>query len=160
MSYVATPTRTIDVNGAAFAYRALGPEAGTPLILLHHLTANLDDWDPRVVDGLAAERRVIAFDNRGVGGSEGRTPSSVREMAQDAVAFIAALGLEQVDLLGFSLGGFVAQVVAQEHPALVRHLIVAGSGPERLGSSETRSKSELMLGSNWPVSERNRMSLP
>lgn len=130
MTYAATLTRTVDVNGAAFAYRELGSDGGTPLILLHHLTANLDDWDPRVVDGLAAERRVIAFDNRGVGGSTGQTPGSVREMAQDAVAFIAALGLEQVDLLGFSLGGFIAQVIAQEHPALVRRLIVAGSGPE------------------------------
>ena len=80
-------------------------------VLLHHLTAVLDDWDPRVVDGLAAKHHVIAFDNRGVGGSGGSTPTSVEEMARDAVAFIRALGLSKVDLLGFSLGGFIAQAI-------------------------------------------------
>ena len=107
-------TKTVDVGGTTFAYRDLGPRTGTPVIFLNHLAAVLDNWDPRVVDGIAAHRRVITFDNRGVGASEGRTPSSIAEMAKDAGAFIRALGFEQVDLLGFSMGGFVAQVLADE----------------------------------------------
>ena len=100
-----------------------------PVIFLNHLAAELDRWDPRVVDGIASRRPVIAFDNRGVGASEGSTPNSVEAMAHDAVAFIRALGLEQVDLFGFSLGGFVSQVIAQEAPELVRKMILAGTGP-------------------------------
>lgn len=123
------PTRSIDVNGTVFVYREFGEQGGVPLVLLHHLTAVLDDWDPRIVDGLAAEHHVIAFDNRGVGGSGGSTPTSVEAMAEDAVAFIGALGLGKVDLLGFSLGGFVAQVIAQQQPDLVRNIIIAGAGP-------------------------------
>jgi pimeloyl-ACP methyl ester carboxylesterase len=122
-------TRTVDVDGTAFAYRQIGPTTGVPLVLLHHFTAVLDDWDPAVVDGLAAERRVILFDQRGVGASDGSTPDSVEAMAADAVAFLRALGLERVDLLGFSLGGMVAQVIAQEHPDLVRRIILAGTSP-------------------------------
>jgi pimeloyl-ACP methyl ester carboxylesterase len=128
-SHQAVATKTVDVGGTAFAYRDLGPRTGTPVIFLNHLAAVLDNWDPRVVDGIAAQRRVITFDNRGVGGSEGRTPSSVAEMAKDAVAFIRALGFDQVDLLGFSMGGFVAQVIAEEQPDLVRKIILAGTGP-------------------------------
>jgi pimeloyl-ACP methyl ester carboxylesterase len=122
-------TRTVDVDGATFAYREIGPETGVPLVLLHHFTAVLDDWDPAVVDGLAAERRVIVFDQRGVGSSTGTTPDSVEAMGADAAAFVRALGLTQVDLLGFSLGGMVAQVVAQEHPELVRRIILVGTSP-------------------------------
>ena len=105
------------------------PDTGVPVIFLNHLAAELDRWDPRVVDGIASRRRVIVFDNRGVGASEGSTPNSVAAMARDAVAFIRALGLEQVDLLGFSLGGFISQVIAQEEPQLVRKVILAGTGP-------------------------------
>ena len=122
-------TRSVDVFGTKFVYRQLGAENGVPVIFLNHLAAELDRWDPRVVDGIASRRRVIAFDNRGVGASEGSTPNSVAAMAQDAVAFIRALGLEQVDLLGFSLGGFISQVIAQEEPRLVRKVILAGTGP-------------------------------
>jgi len=89
----------------------------------------MDRWDPRVVDGIAAKRRVIVFDNRGIGGSEGTTPNSVAAMARDAIAFIRALGFQQVDLLGFSLGGFISQVIALEEPHLVRKIILAGTGP-------------------------------
>ena len=123
------PTQMVDVDGSAFAYRDLGPRTGTPLILLNHLAAVLDNWDPRVVEGIAAHRRVITFGNRGVGASAGRTPGTVAEMATDAVAFIKALGFDRVDLLGFSMGGFVAQVVAEEHPELVRRMVLAGTGP-------------------------------
>ncbi len=129
MSFENAPTQRVDVDGTSFAYRDIGPKSNVPVVFLHHLTAVIDDWDPRVVDGLAAEHQVIVFDNRGVGGSGGTTPSTVEEMAQHAVAFIRALGLTKVDLLGFSLGGFLAQVIAREEPDLVRKIIIAGSGP-------------------------------
>ena len=128
-TYKDAPTKTVDIGGARFAYRQLAPDGGTPVIFLNHLSAVLDNWDPRVVDGIAARHRVITFDNRGIGASEGKTPHSVAEMARDAVAFIRALGFDQVDLLGFSLGGFVAQVIAQAEPQLVRKMILAGTGP-------------------------------
>jgi len=129
MTFESVSTQTVDVNGTPFAYREIGEKRRVPLVLLHHLTAVLDDWDPRVVDGLASGHHVIAFDNRGVGKSGGTTPRSVEEMAHDAISFIRALGHDKVDLLGFSLGGFVAQVMAQDQPDLVRKIIIAGSGP-------------------------------
>jgi pimeloyl-ACP methyl ester carboxylesterase len=122
-------TRTVDVAGVPFVYRELGPDSDVPVIFLHHFTAVLDDWDPRVIDGIAAARRVIAFDNRGVGASGGKVPQTVEEMGRDAIAFIRALGLEQVDLFGFSLGGGVAQMVALQEPGLVRRMVLAGTGP-------------------------------
>src|SRR4051794_224709 len=128
-SHQKTATRTVEVGGTSFAYRDLGPRTGTPVIFLNHLAAVLDNWDPRVVDGIASQRRVITFDNRGVGASKGRTPSSIAEMAKDAIAFIKSLGFDEVDLLGFSMGGFVAQVIAEEQPDLVRKIILAGTGP-------------------------------
>ncbi len=123
------PTKSVDVGGTKFVYRELGLDTGVPVIFLNHLAAELDRWDPRVVDGIATRRRVIVFDNRGIGASEGKTPTSVEAMAHDAVAFIRALGFAQVDLLGFSLGGFISQVIAQEEPQLVRRIILAGTGP-------------------------------
>jgi pimeloyl-ACP methyl ester carboxylesterase len=128
-TYKDTPTKTIDTGGARFAYRQLGPDSGTPVIFLNHLAGVLDNWDPGVVDGIAARHRVITFDNRGVGASQGTTPRSVAAMARDAIAFIRALGYDQVDLLGFSLGGMVAQVITKDEPQLVRKLILAGTGP-------------------------------
>jgi pimeloyl-ACP methyl ester carboxylesterase len=122
-------TQTIEAGGVEFAYRQLGPSIGVPVVFLTHLAAVLDNWDPRVVDGIAAERRVITFDNRGVGASTGVTPTSIEEMARDAVTFIGALGLDQVDLFGFSMGGMIAQVIAHEQPQLVRKMIIAGTGP-------------------------------
>jgi pimeloyl-ACP methyl ester carboxylesterase len=128
-AYTRTETKTVKVNGLAFAYRELGPKHGVPVVFLHHLTAGLDDWDPSVVDGIAESHHVIAFDNRGVGRSEGQTPDDVHAMAHDAEAFVDALGLKKVDLFGYSLGGFVAQVIAKERPTLVRKIILAGTGP-------------------------------
>ena len=128
-SYQEAETKSVDVEGTSFAYRELGPDGGTPVILLNHLAAVLDNWDPRVVDGLATKHRVITFDNRGVGASKGKTPPSVEAMATDAIAFIKALGFDQVDLLGFSMGGFVAQAIAEREPQLVRKLILTGTGP-------------------------------
>jgi pimeloyl-ACP methyl ester carboxylesterase len=123
------PTQTINAGGMEFAYRQLGPDTGVPVVFLTHLAAVLDNWDPRVVDGIAAKHRVITFDNRGVGASSGSTPTTIQEMARDAVTFIRALGLEQVDLFGFSMGGMIAQVIAQQEPQLVRRMILAGTGP-------------------------------
>ncbi|TML92303.1 MAG: alpha/beta hydrolase [Actinobacteria bacterium] len=134
------PTHTVNAGGVRFAYRQLGPDTGVPLVFLHHLTAVLDDWDPRVIDGIAAKRRVITFDNRGIGASSGSVPHTVEEMARDAIAFIRALGLEQVDLLGFSLGGGVAQVIAMEEPQLVRKVILAGTGPAGGGGIDEITK--------------------
>ncbi|MEV6620374.1 alpha/beta hydrolase [Amycolatopsis sp. NPDC051106] len=128
-SHNEAPTRTVDVDGTAFAYREIGTGSDVPIVLLHHFTAVLDDWDPAVVDGLAAERRVVLVDLRGVGATGGSTPDSVEAMAADAIAFIRALGLVTVDLLGFSLGGMVAQAVVQQEPDLVRRLILAGTSP-------------------------------
>ncbi|MFL6173297.1 MAG: alpha/beta fold hydrolase [Marmoricola sp.] len=124
-----TPTKTIDVDGTSFAYRELGTPGGVPVVFLHHLTAVLDDWDPRVLDGVAAQHHVIAFDNRGVGSTGGRVPTDVAQMGADAIAFIRALGYEEVDLVGFSLGGGVAQMVALQAPDLVRRMVLAGTGP-------------------------------
>lgn len=124
------PTRYIEGSGIRFAYRRLGPSTGTPLVLLQHFSGNIDAWDPAVVNALAADRPVIAFDNAGVGRSTGQTPDNIEAMARDAVAFINMLGLSEVDLLGFSLGGCVAQQIAAEHGTLVRKLILVGTAPK------------------------------
>ena len=123
------PTHTSNAGGVEFVYRQLGPSTGVPVVFLTHLAAVLDNWDPRVVDGIAAEHRVITFDNRGVGASSGATPRTIEEMASDTVTFIRTLGFDQVDLFGFSMGGMIAQVIAQEQPRLVRKMILAGTGP-------------------------------
>ncbi|MGX5735612.1 alpha/beta fold hydrolase [Bosea thiooxidans] len=123
------PTRSVDAVGTTFAYRQLGPAAGVPVILLNHWGATLDNFDPRIVDGLAATRPVIAIDYRGVGASGGKAPLTVAEMAADAIAMIRAFGLAEVDLLGFSLGGFVAQDIVLKQPGLVRKVILTGTGP-------------------------------
>src|SRR6266568_2630850 len=123
------PTRTVAAGGVDYAYRELGPKAGVPVIFLVHLAGTLDNWDPRVVDGIAAKHRVIAFDNGGVGASTGKTPETIQAMAKDAIAFIRALGFDQVDLHGFSMGGMIAQVIVQDEPELVRRLILTGTGP-------------------------------
>ncbi|KAA8553993.1 MULTISPECIES: alpha/beta fold hydrolase [Pseudomonas] len=128
-SYASAVNRLINVAGTAFAYRDLGPRSGVPLIFLNHWGAVLDNFDPRIVDGLASRHRVIATDYRGIGASGGTAPVTINEMAQDAIALIHALGFEKVDLLGFSLGGFVAQDIALKAPDLVRKLILTGTGP-------------------------------
>ena len=124
------PTEYVEGSGIRFAYRRLGPSTGTPLVLLQHFSGNIDAWDPAVFNALAADRPVIAFDNAGVGRSTGQTPDNIAAMAQDAVAFIDLLGLSEVDLLGFSLGGCVAQQIAADHGRLVRKLILVGTAPK------------------------------
>ncbi len=129
-SYTTAENRRVEAaNGTSFAYRDLGG-GEVPLVLLQHFRGNLDNWDPVLVDALAAKRRVIAFDNTGVGGSSGATPHTIAAMAADAVAFVEALDLEQVDLLGFSIGSFVAQEIVLARPDLVRRLVLASSAPQ------------------------------
>jgi pimeloyl-ACP methyl ester carboxylesterase len=128
-SYANTPNRSIDVRGTAFAYRDLGPRTGVPLILLNHWGAVLDNFDPRIVDGLASRHRVIAIDYRGMGASGGTAPVTIDEMARDTIDLVRAFGFDTVDLLGFSLGGFVAQDITLMVPSLVRKLILTGTGP-------------------------------
>jgi len=130
--YSGLPNKLVKAaNGVDFAYRDTGPEAScVPLVLLQHFRGNLDSWDPALIDALATDRRVITFDNAGVGGSTGTTPDSVEQMARDAIAVIAAMELGQVDLLGFSIGSFVAQQVALTRPAIVRRLVLASAAPQ------------------------------
>jgi pimeloyl-ACP methyl ester carboxylesterase len=131
-SYAGLPNLRVGAaNGIEYAYRDTGAQRDqVPLVLLQHFRGNLDNWDPALVDALASRRRVIAFDNVGVGGTTGTTPSAVEQMAYDVIAFIASLGLDRVDLLGFSLGSFVAQQVALTRPALVRRPVLASAAPQ------------------------------
>ena len=112
-----------------YAYRELGPKGGIPVIFFVHLAATLDNWDPRIIDPIAQQHHVIAFDNRGVGASTGTVPDTVESMADDAYSFITALGFDTVDIFSFSLGGMVAQALVIKHPELVRKLILTGTGP-------------------------------
>ncbi|MFF5790601.1 alpha/beta fold hydrolase [Paeniglutamicibacter sp. NPDC012692] len=129
-SYKAAPNLTRTVDGVTYAYRELGPKGGIPVLFLVHLAATLDNWDPRVIDPIAQNHHVIAFDNRGVGASTGEVPGSIEEMADDACAFIRALGFDLVDVFALSLGGMVAQGLATRHPELVRKLVLIGTGPQ------------------------------
>jgi pimeloyl-ACP methyl ester carboxylesterase len=128
---VAAPNQFVEAaNGIRYAYRRFGKKGGVPLVLMQHFRGNLDNWDSVLLDTLAAEREVIPFDNAGVSSTNGVTPSTVKQMARDAVAFVEALKLEQIDVLGFSLGGFVAQEIALLKPDLVRKVVLAGTGPQ------------------------------
>ena len=129
-AYSGLPNKLISAaNGVDYAYRDTG-ESEVPLLLLNHFRGNLDNWDPALIDELAPARRVITFDNAGVGGSTGTTPHTVEQMAYDTIAFITGMDFGQVDLLGFSIGSFVAQQIALTRPALVRRLVLASSAPQ------------------------------
>ena len=128
-SHQTAPTRFVEAKGIRFAYRRFGKPASVPLVLNMHFTGTMDHWDPAVTDGLAHDREVILFDNAGISSSSGEVPNSIEEMAANAAAFIRAIGLTRVDVLGFSLGGFVAQELALTQPELVRRLILLGTGP-------------------------------
>jgi len=118
-------------NGVDYAYRdTRGGDGAAPLVLLQHFRGNLDNWDPALIDALASTRRVVTFDNAGVGGSTGTTPDTIEQMARDAIAFLAAMEFGQADLLGFSIGSFVAQQIALVRPAIVRRLVLASSAPQ------------------------------
>jgi pimeloyl-ACP methyl ester carboxylesterase len=155
MSLENAPTEVIETSGIKFAYRRLGTREGTPLICLQHFTGTMDSWDPAVVNGLAESRPVIVFDNAGVGRSSGRTPDNVAQMATDAEQFIAALGIARVDLLGYSLGGFVAQVLGAKSSGLVRKMILVGTAPQ--GGEEHLLK---VLGEAFSHTEAPDVRLP
>ena len=123
------PTQYVEANGIRFAYRRFGNPQGVPLVMNIHFTGTMDHWDPAVTDGLAQTREVILFNNAGISSSSGTVPESIEEMAANAAAFIDALGLKQVDVLGFSMGGLIAQELALARPRLVRRLILVGTGP-------------------------------
>jgi pimeloyl-ACP methyl ester carboxylesterase len=130
-AYIEAETQVLSAdNGVDYAYRATGAADGTPLVTFQHFRGNLDNWDPALIDALARGRRVITFDNRGVAASSGTTASTIGQMASDAIAFIDALELGAVDLLGFSIGSFVAQEIALVRPGIVRRLVLASSAPQ------------------------------
>jgi pimeloyl-ACP methyl ester carboxylesterase len=129
MTLETAPTEFVEAAGTRFAYRRLGPRDAAPLVCLQHFSGTMDAWDPAVVDALAEDRRVIVFDNTGLGKSSGTTPDNVAQMAADAESFISALGFTKVDLLGYSLGGMIAQVLAAERPKLVRKVLLVGTAP-------------------------------
>jgi pimeloyl-ACP methyl ester carboxylesterase len=123
------PTQFVEANGIRFAYRRFGKSGGVPLVLNQHFTGTMDHWDPAVTNGFAKDREVILFNNAGVSSSSGEVPTSIEGMAANAIAFIRALGLSKIDVLGFSIGGFVAQEIAGHASSLVRKLILVGTGP-------------------------------
>ena len=124
------PTQFISADGINFAYREYGQQnGGTPVIFLNHLAAVLDNWDPRMIDGIAAKHHVVVFDNRGVGASTGEPAKSIEQMADDAITFIQAKGFKKVDLFGFSMGGMISQEIVLKQPQLIRKMILSGTGP-------------------------------
>jgi len=128
-SYAQAPAKTVTVEGVTYAYRELGPKGEIPVVFFVHLAATLDNWDPRIIDPIAEHRHVITFDQRGVGASTGTVPDTIESAADDAYAFITALGHTAIDVFSFSMGGMIAQDLVVKHPGLVRRLILTGTGP-------------------------------
>jgi pimeloyl-ACP methyl ester carboxylesterase len=139
-SHQTAPTRYVEANGIRFAYRRFGKTGGVPLVFNQHFIGTMDYWDPAVTDGLAKGREVILFNNAGISASSGDVPTTFQEMGANAVAFIRALGLTQVDVLGFSIGGMVAQEITLQAPDLVRRLILVGTGPRAAEGMWPRSE--------------------
>lgn len=148
-THITAPTRFVESNGIRYAYRRFGAETGTPLVFLQHFRGGLDNWDPLVTDGLAQGRPVILFNNAGVASSSGATPDTIDAMGDHVAAFVNALGLTRVDVLGFSIGGFVAQAFVLRHPRLVRKVVLVGTGP-RNGEPATDPKILKVAGSPVP----------
>lgn len=128
-TYSTVPTQFVEANGIKFAYRSYGKDGDIPVIYFNHLTANLDNCDPRIMDAIATHRQIISFDYRGVGATTGKQGTSLPDMAKDGIAFIHALGYNQVDILAFSMGGFITQEILLAEPQLVRKAVLAGTGP-------------------------------
>jgi pimeloyl-ACP methyl ester carboxylesterase len=128
-THITVPTQFVEENGIRFAYRRFGIETGVPLLFMQHFRGGMDNWDPAVTDGFASGRPVILFNNAGVASSSGETPDNIDAMGEHASDFVGALGLSQIDILGFSIGGFIAQTVTTRYPSLVRRLILVGTGP-------------------------------
>lgn len=143
-------TKYIEANGVKFSYRMLGPKSGTPLVFLQHFTGTMDAWDPAVVNTFAKTRPVVVFNNRGVGATDGTVADNIEQMTTDAYAFIQALGYKQVDLLGFSMGGFVAQQLAAKYPDLVRKVILAGTTHQGGGNNLMKVLGEAFSRENAP----------
>jgi pimeloyl-ACP methyl ester carboxylesterase len=143
------PTQFVEANGIRFAYRRFGKTGGAPLVFNQHFRGTMDYWDPAVTDGLAENREVILFNNAGVSSSSGKVPASFQEMGANAIAFIRALGLGKVDVLGFSIGGMVAQEIAYQGRDLVHRLILVGTGPRGADMSTSRS-AEIFAGAYDP----------
>src|SRR3984893_2210857 len=149
-SHQTAPTQYVEARGIRFAYRRFGKANGVPLIFNMHFTGTMDHWDPAVTDGFAEDREVILFNNAGISSSSGEVSASIDEMAANAAAFIKALGLTQVDVLGFSLGGLVAQELTLAEPKLVRHLILVGTGPRSgEGMSSLTPEAQKIFGATY-----------
>lgn len=148
------PTQYVEAKGIRFAYRRFGKTSGVPLVFNQHFTGTMDHWDPAVTDGLAQDREVILFNNAGVSSSTGEVPTTFAEMGANAVAFIRALGLKQVDVLGFSIGGFVAQEITLQAPDLVRRLVLVGTGPRGGQNMATLTpEAQAIFGASYSVAE-------
>jgi pimeloyl-ACP methyl ester carboxylesterase len=144
------PTQFLEAKGIRFAYRRFGKANGVPLVFNMHFTGTMDHWDPAVTDGFAKDREVILFDNAGISSSSGEVPASIDEMAANTAAFIKALGLTQVDVLGFSLGGLVAQELTLAEATLVRRLVLVGTGPRSgEGMSSLTPEAQKIFGATY-----------
>lgn len=151
-NHVTAPTQFIDANGIRFAYRRFGKKGGVPLVFNQHFTGTMDHWGSEVTDGLAASREVILFDNAGISSSTGHVPPTFEEMASNAIVFIRALELKVVDVLGFSIGGMVAQEIALQAPDLVRKLILVGTGPRGgEGMATLTPEAQAIFGATYAV---------
>lgn len=128
-THATAPTQSVEANGIRIAYRRFGKETREPLLFMQHFRGGMDHWDPAITDGFARDRPVILFNNAGVASSSGETPDTIDAMAEYAAGFVGALGLAQVDVLGFSIGGYIAQALTLRHPSLVRRLMLVGTGP-------------------------------
>jgi pimeloyl-ACP methyl ester carboxylesterase len=134
-------TKFAEANGTRYAYRILGDKTGTPLVLLPGSFFNMDEWDPAITNGLAREYKVVLFDNKGVGATNGKTPDNIPDMAKDAIAFIKVMGYSKVNLMGWSMGGMIAQQIVLTEPQLVNKIILIGTGPKgALGLSEVGAR--------------------
>jgi pimeloyl-ACP methyl ester carboxylesterase len=158
-TYTHNTTEFVEVGGTSFAYRRFGDPIGTPIVLLQHFMGNLDNYEPAITDALARGREVILTDNAGVGLSTGEAPETVAGMAKDAASLIDALGLEQIDLFGFSMGGFVAQQIAFARPDLVRRLMLVGTGP-RGGDGMDQLAPDVVPLFTTPLEPQDLMWLP
>jgi pimeloyl-ACP methyl ester carboxylesterase len=166
LTHETVPTQFVESNGIRYAYRRFGKPGGPPLLFLEYFNSNLDGWDPAVTNGLAADHEVILFDNAGVGASGGKTPNTVLEMTRDCVAFCSALGLKAIHVVGFSLGGMIAQQLSLDHPQLVERLILMGTGPRggegmtftELSAEEQADPVAFLLGAFFSPSQTSQVA--
>lgn len=155
-SHNTAPNQFIEANGTRYAYRKFGKTTGTPVVFIQHFRGTMDDWDPAVTDGLGEHFPVVLFDNVGIGLSSGKTPDNFPEVAKDAAAFIDALGLKKVHLLGFSIGGFVAQLILLDRPELIDRAILAGTGPQGGEGMQTYTPEVLAAATRYPLDGTER----